>query len=151
VTRAEVRNKLKIRAATAEDADRIAALSTELGYPSSEEQVRGRLARIEKDSDHAVFVAEVENDPVIGWVHVCVSRLVENDPEGEIGGLVVDERHRGSGVGKFLMERAEQWAREKSLKSVYLRSNIIRKDAHTFYQRLGYRVLKTQYAFRKLL
>src|SRR5207245_10559865 len=106
---------------------------------------------IETAAHHAVVRAEGENDPVIGWVHVCVSRLVENDPEAEIGGLVVDGGHRGSGVGKFLMERAEQWAREKSLKSVYLRSNIIRKDAHTFYQRLGYRVLKTQYAFRKLL
>ncbi len=49
------------------------------------------------------------------------------------------------------MERAEHWAREKGLRSIFLRSNIIRKDAHTFYQALGYSVVKTQYAFRKAL
>ncbi len=86
-----------------------------------------------------------------GWVHAHVSHLVERDPEAQIGGLVVDEACRGGGTGRLLMERAEQWARDRGLKSVYLRSNIIRKDAHAFYKKLGYEIVKTQYAFRKRL
>ncbi len=86
-----------------------------------------------------------------GWVHAHVSHLVENDPEAEIGGLVVDEAYRRTGAGGLLMERAEQWARDRGLKSVYLRSNIIRKDAQAFYKKLGYEIVKTQYAFRKRL
>ncbi len=142
---------MTIRSAVSSDADAIARLSTELGYPSSPDEIERRLSHIEKDKDHAVYVAVGLDGQVCGWLHVNVSRLVESDPEAEIGGLVVYEAHRGSGVGRLLMERAEQWARDKDLRSVYIRSNIIRKGAHAFYQRLGYSLIKSQYAFRKIL
>ena len=58
---------------------------------------------------------------------------------------------RGQGVGRVLVERAEGWAKARGLKSVYVRSNIVRKDAHAFYQKLGYKIIKTQSAFRKAL
>ena len=129
----------------------MARLSTQLGYPSSPDQVERRLPHLQRDDEHAVYVAARPDGEVLGWVHVFVSHRVESDPEAEVGGLVVEEDHRRSGAGRLLMERAEHWAREKGLRSIYLRSNIIRKDAHTFYQALGYSVVKTQYAFRKAL
>lgn len=149
--RAGTLRQLKVRPAILRDAERIAALATQLGYPSSPEQVRKRLRGIQHDGEHAVFVTELPKAGVIAWVHVLVSKVVESDPEAEIGGLVVDEAHRRSGAGRHLMERAEEWSRTKGLKSVYLRSNVIRKDAHAFYLILGYEIVKTQYAFRKFL
>lgn len=146
-----MRGKLKIRTATLGDAERIAVLSTQLGYPSSRHEVERRLSRIVRDEDHAVFVAAGSDGQVLGWVHAHVSHLVESDPEAEVGGLVVDEAHRGGGIGRLLVERAEQWSREKRLKSVYIRSNVIRQDAHAMYKKLGYDIVKTQYAFRKIL
>ncbi len=142
---------ITIRRARPDDAERLAQLSTQLGYPSLHDEVKQRLALIENAHDHAVFVAENSRGKVVGWVHVSISYLVESDPEAEIGGLVVDEAARETGVGRLLMKRAEEWAREKNLHSVYLRSNIIRKEAHEFYKRLGYSIIKTQYAFRKKL
>ncbi len=150
-TRAEARQPLRIRRAAIRDAARLAALSTELGYPSFPAQVRRRLARIRRDAQHEVYVAEGPDEQIVGWVHASVSYLVESDAEAEIGGLVVDEAERGRGAGCLLMQHVEQWARKKGLKSVYFRSNIIRKDAHAFYQKLGYQIVKTQYAFRKML
>jgi len=129
------------------DAERVAQLATQLGYPSTPQQVSARFARLLTDSEHVVYVAELGDGPVIGWVHVFVKQTAESDPQAEIGGLVVDESHRERGVGKLLMSHAEQWARTRGLRSVYLRSNVIRKDAHTFYRSLGYRVVKTQTAF----
>ncbi len=140
-----------MRRAAIRDAARLAALSTELGYASSPAQVRRRLARIHRDAQHVVYVAEGPDEQVVGWVHASMSYLVESDAEAEIGGFVVGKAERGRGAGRLLMEQVEQWARKKGLKSVYFRSNIIRKDAHAFYQKLGYRIVKTQYAFRKLL
>lgn len=140
---------ITIRRARGEDAEPLAQLSTQLGYASAHDEVKERLGLIEGDPGHCVFVAETSRGKVVGWVHVSISYLVESDPEAEIGGLVVDEAARETGVGRLLMERAEQWAREKNLHAVYLRSNIIRKDAHQFYKRLGYSIIKTQYAFRK--
>jgi GNAT superfamily N-acetyltransferase len=54
-------------------------------------------------------------------------------------------------VGLKLLERAEQWAREKGCTMVGLRSNVIRDRAHAFYERNGYEHFKTQKSFRKQL
>ncbi len=133
------------------DAERIAALAGQLGYPSTTHQVRRRIERIRGRPDHRALVAETADGEVVGWLHVFVSRLLESDSFAEIGGLVVDENHRGSGVGKLLMQHAESWARARGCRTVRLRSNVIRKDAHTFYTKLGYHVTKMQYAFAKKL
>ncbi len=141
---------IRIRPAGRQDAERIAALAGQLGYPSTSARIAARLGRLGREEEHAIFVADVSGR-VVGWVHVFVKHLVESDPEAEIGGLVVDESHRGAGGGKLLMRRAEKWAQSKGLKFVYLRSNVVRKKAHQFYERLGYRAVKRQTAFRKEL
>lgn len=133
------------------DARAIAGLATQLGYPSSAHQTRRRLARILRDLNHAAFVAKNSKGEVVGWVHMFLYRLLENDAMAEVGGLVIDERFRGQGAGELLMQRVERWARAKGLKAVYLRSNIIRKRTHAFYLKLGYEIIKTQFAFKKHL
>jgi GNAT superfamily N-acetyltransferase len=47
------------------------------------------------------------------------------------------------------LKQAEQWAGERGCCAVSVHSNVIRKDAHRFYERLGYRVVKTQLALRR--
>jgi GNAT superfamily N-acetyltransferase len=88
---------------------------------------------------------------VVGWVHVHLYLLLVDDLEAEIGGLVVDADLRGQGVGAQLMAAAEAWARENGCQSVYLRSNTLRTEAHAFYRHLGYSLIKSQYAFRKVI
>jgi GNAT superfamily N-acetyltransferase len=142
---------LGVRRASRADAQPIAALCVQLGYPTSPEEVVRRLAKIEQDDDHALYVAELPGGGVIGWVHVYVSRLLVADPSAEIGGLVVDEAYRRRGVGRRLMEEAERWAGERGCAAINLRSNIIRKEAHAFYERIGYSNVKTQLKFHKPL
>jgi GNAT superfamily N-acetyltransferase len=48
-----------------------------------------------------------------------------------------------------LLARAERWAREKGCRAIGLRSNVIRDRAHAFYERHGYKHVKTQKSFRK--
>ncbi len=144
-------NTIAIRPARNSDASALAGLAAQLGYPSTPGQVRRRLDTLtEKAAENEVFVAEAGGQ-VVGWVHVHIYRLLVDDPEAEIGGLVVDEQARGRGVGAALMQAAESWAKEKGCASVYLRSNVIRTQAHEFYKRLGYTIVKSQYAFRKAL
>lgn len=144
------RSAVTLRLASAADAARLAELSVQLGYPCSRGEIVERLAALEREGQHAVFVAE-RGRAVVGWVHVFALRTVESDPRAEIGGLVVDAAARGSGVGRALMQRAEAWARARGLAAVTLRSNIIRKEAHAFYEALGYTLTKTQHAFRKMI
>ncbi len=98
--------------------------------------------------EHAIFVAE-SSGTIVGWLHVLVAHSLLTDTAAEIAGLVIDERCRSCGIGQLLMEQAEQWARNRGCRSVRLRSNVVRSRAHAFYERLGYRVLKTQKAFCK--
>jgi len=143
-------NSITIRPARAEDAGRIAELSGQLGYPAAEEDIRRRLAAIEQDGRGVVYVAEADGQ-AIGWVHVYSAPQLESDPHAEIGGLVVDEAHRGCGVGRLLMQEAEDWAREHGCREVRVRSNVIREQAHIFYERIDYINVKTQKVFRKIL
>jgi GNAT superfamily N-acetyltransferase len=101
--------------------------------------------------EHDVFVAQLPDGDIAGWIAVFVYRCVETDARAEVSGLVVDERHRSQGVGQRLLERAEQWARERKCTAIGLRSNVIRSRAHAFYEREGYDHYKTQKSFRKNL
>ncbi len=143
-------NSIVVRPATAGDAERVAPLSTQLGYPASETEMERRIRRTQQDRDQALFVAEADG-VVAGWIQVFVRVLLMHDSEAEVGGLVIEDNCRRRGIGRLLMQKAEQWAHEKGCKTVYLRTNVIRKEAHVFYEKLGYKVVKTQTAFRKIV
>lgn len=141
---------VEIRAPRAGDHARLAELSGQLGYPSVASDIAMRLAGLEGSRDYAVFVAQL-GEEVVGWIGVFVYRCVEIDPRAEINGLVVDERQRSQGIGLKLLERAEAWARERGCATMGVRSNVIRERTHAFYERHGYKVVKTQKSFRKEL
>lgn len=136
--------------ARVDDAERVAELATQLGYPTTSERVRRRLTQVGQAEDHAVYVA-VRDGRLVGWIHVCARPLVQVDHAAEIEGLVVDEACRGRGIGRLLIRQIEQWTREKGCDTIYVRSNIIREGAHAFYQDLGYENIKTSLTFRKTL
>lgn len=140
----------KIRFAMAEDAAPIAQLSGQLGYASTADETARRLGELGRNSEHAVLVAE-SGGVLLGWVHVHVSHSLTTDTPAEIAGLVVDEQQRGHGIGRILMEHAQQWAHDNGCHSVRLRSNVVRSNAHAFYEKLGYEQIKTQKAFQKAL
>jgi GNAT superfamily N-acetyltransferase len=138
----------EIREARPRDYARIAELAGQLGYPSSADEIAKRLEGMQHSNEHAVFVAQVGSD-LAGWLAVFVYRVVEADPRAEISGLVVDERYRSQRIGMHLLARAEDWARKNGCREIGLRSNVIRDRAHAFYERHGYKHVKTQKSFRK--
>ena len=144
---------VRIRKARRSDAERIAQLSGELGYPATAGQIATRLRQLKPGSKHAVFVAECSDATVglVGWLHVSVSHLLESDIRAEVNGLIVAEGQRSAGAGAKLLEAAEEWARRHGCQGMNVRSNVIRERAHGFYERNGYEHYKTQKAFRKPL
>ncbi|MHB8411435.1 MAG: GNAT family N-acetyltransferase [Candidatus Acidiferrales bacterium] len=142
---------ITIRVARLSDASQLAPLAGQLGYSSTSEQVTARLRGIFADSEHIVFVAEQKNGEITGYVDAFLMRTAASDARAEIAGLVVQEASRSRNIGRMLMSRAEDWAREKGCSECGLRSNVIREGAHRFYENLGYRVNKTQKSFRKTL
>ena len=134
-----------------QDYARMAELAGQLGYPAAAENIARRLAGMQNSAEHAAFVAQLPGGEIAGWIGVFLYRSVETDARVEVSGLVVDEHNRSQGIGQRLLERAEQWAREKGCNTIGLRSNVIRGHAHAFYERQGYQHFKTQKSFRKNL
>ena len=142
---------MRVRRAISSDIPQLAQLAGQLGYPSSEDEIRARLAGIEAAPEHALFIAESADGKIAGFLNVFVMRTIDSDARTEIAALVVDDAHRSLGVGKVLIEQAEAWARKNGCRAIGLRSNVIRERAHRFYERLGYEHYKTQKTFRKNL
>jgi GNAT superfamily N-acetyltransferase len=145
------RAEMKIRRAQRSDAERIAELSGQLGYPATAAQIAQRLRGLRPAAQHAVFVADLPGSGVVGWIHVTVAHLVDSDTRSEVNGLVVAEGRRSMGAGARLLEAAEEWSRKRGCRSMSVRSNVIRERAHKFYERQGYEHYKSQKAFRKSL
>jgi len=139
-----------IRKAQVKDAPALADLVIQLGYPANEIEITNRLDQAYKLDHHAVFIAEVD-EKVVGWVHIYLCPVLISQSQAQLGGLVVDSEHRGRGVGRQLMENAEQWAREHGCELVSVYTNVIRDDAHRFYSRLGYQQKKTEHFLVKPL
>jgi len=138
-----------VRPMTGADAERVAFLSGELGYPATPDQIRARLLAMEANPESSALVASDAEGRIQGWVHVYGRRHVESDGSAEIGGLVVDPASRGLGIGRALLGAAESWARERGYGRVTLGSSTVRAEAHRFYERLGYTIVKTQYRLQK--
>jgi GNAT superfamily N-acetyltransferase len=139
---------LTIRPARPEDAETLRVLIATMGYQVEAQELRARLRSLPQD--HVVYVAHSGSDGV-GWVHVVLSHNMITGPRAELGGLAVASQAQGLGAGSALLRAAENWAAQRGLRTMYLRSGMEREEAHAFYLARGYQAVKTQLALSKSL
>jgi ribosomal protein S18 acetylase RimI-like enzyme len=129
---------LRVREAEPEDLAAITDLVGQLGYPSEEEAVAGRLERLAAEPRSWVYVA-VDGDSVVGLGAVHVMSILErDDPIARITAMAVDEGARRSGVGRALVERLEERARAEGCNKIDLTTRYEREGAAAFYRRMGF-------------
>jgi len=145
------RGAVCVRPMTARDAAQVAALSGQLGYPSTPREIERRLGGVSRSADTAVLVAESPDGKVVGWAHVLGRDFLESDPYAELAGLVVDAAARRQGIGRALVSAAEAWAFDRGYAAMRVRSNVTRAEARPFYERMGYAIIKSQHVYRKTL
>ncbi len=102
-----------------------------------EMQARGLAMLLGRD-DAAVLVATI-GGAVAGMttVQLTVSTARGGFSAG-IEDVVVDEAHRGSGVGRLLLGAAEEWARARGALRLALLADETNAPALDFYDRLGF-------------
>lgn len=137
---------VSIRQVTLNDSVSIAELSLQLGYPSSANEIRKRLIELVNDKDNCTFAAVIDGK-VVGWIHAYYAIRIESAPFVEIGGLVIDENYRGRHIGEKLVTVVTNWARMKGVKTLRIRSNTQRLQAHQFYRHIGFKEIKEQKIF----
>ncbi|TDK24302.1 GNAT family N-acetyltransferase [Luteimonas aestuarii] len=127
-----------LRSASLIDADDVAALLSELGYPCERLDAVQRIAAITENDRQALVVARVGG---------IVSGLIALDfmyylPLGtttcRITALVVSSSARGQGLGRQLLREAERRARTGGAARLELASGSQRSDAHAFYKACGF-------------
>lgn len=139
----------EIRACTSEDAVAVSALLVELGYTVSPWQATEHLRELGGSGSDPVFLA-VADDEVLGLLALHLCRMLQYArPVMRVTALVVARRARRCGVGKLLMEHAEQVGSAAGCEFVELTSAMDRAEAHAFYRGIGYQ--PNSLRFRKAL
>lgn len=141
---------LEVRPATWADCTRLAQLCADLGYPTTENQVRERLLSLRDKPGHHTLVA-VEHGDVVGFVSFERYETLFADAGLNITGLVVAPGARGRGVGTALIAATEEIARKEGLSFLRANSGAQRIEAHRFYRNLGFASEKDQKRFIRTL
>ncbi|MBN9655721.1 GNAT family N-acetyltransferase [Halobacillus sp. GSS1] len=130
-----------IQSVKLEDAEGLVPLMDALGYPSSKEQMKYRLESILFKEHYQTFVYEA-NGELLGMIGLTFNEAYHtDDPHVRIIAFVVCETAQGKGIGRMLMEKADEWAITKGAKTIMLNSGnrAERKKAHDVYHSFGFK------------
>jgi len=135
-----MQNEILIREFDNPDIPEMANLMIELGYATTVIEMTERLKQILQDTNYRTLVAINKNE-VIGMIGLIKNFFWErNGCYVKVQALVVKQSFRKKGVGKLLIESAEDWAKEIGATLIALNCGIKeeRNDAHKFYPKVGF-------------
>jgi ribosomal protein S18 acetylase RimI-like enzyme len=138
-----------IRPASETDAETIASLFTDEGYPAGPSDIVERLSRFA--SDHSrVLVAEHDGE-LLGFIALhAMPRFEHDDRIVRVLALVVDAGARERGVGRALMAEAERIGAELDAAFIEITAGHHRPEARRLYESLGYDGSVAAYLRKKL-
>jgi ribosomal protein S18 acetylase RimI-like enzyme len=140
---------ITLRAATSADADGIASLFTDEGYPAGPSDIVGRLGRF--GSAHSRVIVAEHDGALIGFIAIhAMPRFEHDDRILRILALVVDAGARERGVGRTLMAEAERIGVELDAAFVEITAGHHRPEARKLYESLGYDASVAAYLRKKL-
>jgi GNAT superfamily N-acetyltransferase len=139
--------KMKIRAAVAEDLETIVRLINEApdgsekfhissSLPEGFHNAFGRIV----DSEHDQLMVATVDEKVIGTFHVKYLYFIAGcgRPDAQVEAVHVHKDYRGFGIGAAMMDWVISEAKNRGCRRVQLTSNKERRLAHKFYRRLGF-------------
>ena len=95
---------------------------------------------INKDPNHELIVAE-QSGEVIGTAHLMflASISYQGNLRAQIESVRIDTRYQSRGIGSQMIKWAIERAKARGAHVVQLTTHKSRKDAHRFYERLGFK------------
>lgn len=138
----------RIRDAEPGDLPRLLELIRSLGHEIDEKSLKKNLKSLKKTGETPLVA--VLDKRLVGMCGIARRIVVHRPaPLGRITILVVAKDAQGQGIGRMLVDAAEQWMREKGCRLVEVTSNDKRTAAHAFYRHMGYE--RTSIRFAKKL
>ena len=124
-----------------------ALINCEIGYNVAENDLALRIKQMQADKNYCIFVAE-NNNEVIAFIGVHISLAFEYSGKiARIVALAVKKEYQNKGIGKSLIQKAQNYSAENGISIIMLNSGLNRIGAHHFYEKQGF--YKKGYSFAK--
>jgi GNAT superfamily N-acetyltransferase len=145
---------LSIRPATIEDLPEVLRLYREAGVERDASltltDAKQWLQQIQQYPSYTLWVAilkELSDRRVGTFALLVMDNLVHHgSPAGIVEGVAVDPEFQGQGIGRQMMQVAMARCRAAGCYKLSLSTNLRRKEAHAFYESLGFQ--KHGYSYR---
>lgn len=140
-----------IRVIQQKDAETIKNIcESELGHKTTVILLRQRIEELANNDHYYIMVFEDDQThQILGFIQAEKYILLYGGNGWNIIALAVETNAQGRGIGKQLLLSLEKHAEELGYTFIRLNSNVVRTEAHAFYQHLGYQCDKTQKRFIK--
>lgn len=144
---------LSIRLATVEDLPEVLRLYGESGLARDSSltltDAEQWFQRLHQYPNYRLWIAalqELDDRRVGTFALLIMDNLVHHSsPSGIVEGVAVDPEFQGRGIGRRMMQVAMAQCRTAGCYKLNLSTNLRRKDAHAFYESLGFQ--KHGYSF----
>ena len=125
---------------------------TSLGHDTTAALLEKRIEALSHNDNYRLLVYENgSGHQVLGFIQAEKYNLLYGEDGWNIIALAVSPEARRQGIGRQLLSALEAQAVKEGYAFIRLNCNIIRTDAHAFYQQMGYTCDKTQKRFIKML
>ena len=140
---AAVSEVLEFRAAEERDLQELQALYAQL-IPDERPTIadmRGALVQLNANPDAGILVVGIKGGHVVSTCQVVFYPNLVRAPrfKAEIDSVVVDNGHRGQGIGRAMMRWAHEWLRARQCSKIIVATAYTREVAHKMYETLGYK------------
>ena len=89
--------------------------------------------------DSAIYIAEDENGKPAGFIHLqTATDYFRNEKYGYISDLAVDESFEGQGIGRLLLQTAEEWTHGNGYRLLALYVFAGNSHARKIYEKFGF-------------
>ncbi|MFQ6131644.1 MAG: GNAT family N-acetyltransferase [Armatimonadota bacterium] len=93
--------------------------------------------------DHALFVLECEQG-LAGFLWLSIIVTMTDPRVGFINNLYVAPAHRSRGLGKLLVEKADEWFRSQGVPKAQLTASTVNDVAIRLYESMGYETIRVR-------
>lgn len=146
--------EIRMKRASAEDVEAIAVMAVKMWTSHTVEELAEGFAEAVNDPDSAVFIM-TDDDKAVGFAQ-CGLRHdyvegTQSSPVGYLEGIFVEEAYRKQGYAKQLLERCEEWAKEKGCSEFASDCEIDNEVSRQFHHGAGFREANRIICFTKKL
>ena len=140
-----------IRNVRSEDAQTLMRIcKTALKHETDSVTVKQRIQELSLNDSYYIAVYEDDQDHrVLGFIQAERYNLLYGGNGWNIIALAVDPEAQRQGIGKNLLKTLEEKASDEKYTFIRLNCNMIRKEAHAFYQSMDFICDKIQKRFIK--